>query len=42
VENTQIDLNLTAFIPVNYIPDLDQKMSAYRAVAAAKSPEELN
>ncbi len=41
VEDTQIDLNLTAFIPVNYIPDLDQKMSAYRAVAAAKSPEEL-
>ncbi|YAF96066.1 MAG: transcription-repair coupling factor [Nodularia sp. CChRGM 3473] len=41
VDDTQIDLNLTAFIPADYIPDVDQKMSAYRAVAAAKSPEEL-
>ncbi|MCP6759401.1 MAG: transcription-repair coupling factor [Fischerella sp. CENA71] len=41
VEDTQIDLNLTAFIPADYIPDIDQKMSAYRAVAAAKSKEEL-
>ncbi|MBW4560527.1 MAG: transcription-repair coupling factor [Mojavia pulchra JT2-VF2] len=41
VDDTQIDLNLTAFIPADYIPDLDQKMSAYRAVAAAKSQEEL-
>ncbi|MDB9445644.1 transcription-repair coupling factor [Anabaena sp. CS-542/02] len=41
VDDTQIDLNLTAFIPSDYIPDVDQKMSAYRAVAAAKSPEEL-
>ncbi|PLZ04872.1 transcription-repair coupling factor [Fischerella thermalis] len=41
VEDTQIDLNLTAFVPADYIPDIDQKMSAYRAVAAAKSKEEL-
>ncbi|MEB3177981.1 MAG: transcription-repair coupling factor [Nostocaceae cyanobacterium] len=41
VNDTQIDLNLTAFIPADYIPDLDQKMSAYRAVAAAKSSYEL-
>ncbi|MBW4642298.1 MAG: transcription-repair coupling factor [Goleter apudmare HA4340-LM2] len=41
VSDTQIDLNLTAFIPADYIPDLDQKMSAYRAVAAAKSKAEL-
>lgn len=41
VDDTQIDLNLTAFIPAEYIPDLDQKMSAYRAIAAAKSKEEL-
>ncbi|OUL23159.1 transcription-repair coupling factor [Nostoc sp. RF31YmG] len=41
VDDTQIDLNLTAFIPADYIPDIDQKMSAYRAVAAAKSKEEL-
>jgi transcription-repair coupling factor (superfamily II helicase) len=42
VEDTQIDLNLTAFIPADYITDLDQKMSAYRAVATAKSKSELN
>lgn len=41
VEECQIDLKLTAFIPVNYIPDLEQKMSAYRAVAAANSQKEL-
>jgi transcription-repair coupling factor (superfamily II helicase) len=41
VEDTQIDLNLTAFIPADYITDLDQKMSAYRYVAAAKSKYEL-
>ncbi|MDZ8110076.1 MAG: transcription-repair coupling factor [Nostoc sp. DedQUE12a] len=41
VEDTQIDLNLTAFIPADYITDLDQKMSAYRAVATAKSKGEL-
>jgi transcription-repair coupling factor (superfamily II helicase) len=41
VEDTQIDLNLTAFIPADYITDMDQKMSAYRAVAAAKTKEEL-
>lgn len=41
VDDTQIDLNLTAFIPATYITDIDQKMSAYRAVATAKSKEEL-
>ncbi|MBW4504904.1 MAG: transcription-repair coupling factor [Scytonematopsis contorta HA4267-MV1] len=41
VSDTQIDLHLTAFIPTDYIPDSDQKMSAYRAVAAAGSKEEL-
>jgi transcription-repair coupling factor (superfamily II helicase) len=41
VDDTQIDLNLTAFIPADYIPDLDQKMSAYRAVASAQSTREL-
>ncbi|MBW4649838.1 MAG: transcription-repair coupling factor [Kastovskya adunca ATA6-11-RM4] len=41
VDDTQIDLNLTAFIPADYIPDLDQKMSAYRGVASANSKEEL-
>ncbi|MBE9225228.1 transcription-repair coupling factor [Phormidium sp. LEGE 05292] len=42
VDDTQIDLSLTAFIPSDYITDLDQKMSAYRSVAAAKSKEELD
>lgn len=41
VDDTQIDLNVTAFIPADYIPDLDQKMSAYRAVASAQSKQEL-
>lgn len=41
VEDTQIDLNLTAFIPADYIPDLDQKMAAYRSIAAAANREEL-
>jgi transcription-repair coupling factor (superfamily II helicase) len=41
VDDTQVDLNLTAFIPSDYMPDADQKMSAYRAVAAAHSKREL-
>ena len=41
VEETQVDLSLTAFIPSDYIPDIDQKMSAYRALATAKTREEL-
>jgi transcription-repair coupling factor (superfamily II helicase) len=41
VDDTQIDLNLTAFIPADYIPDLDQKMIAYRMVATANSKQEL-
>jgi len=42
VDDTQIDLAVTAFIPASYIPDPDEKMSAYRAVAAALSHRELN
>lgn len=41
VEDTQIDLSLTAFIPADYIGDLDQKMTAYRSVASANTPQEL-
>jgi transcription-repair coupling factor (superfamily II helicase) len=41
VDDTQIDLNLTAFIPADFIPDPDQKMSAYRSVAAVNSKKEL-
>ncbi len=41
VDDTQIDLSLTAFIPADYIADMDQKMSAYRAVATASSRKDL-
>lgn len=41
VDDTQVDLSLTAFIPTDYVPDLDQKMSAYRSMAAASSRREL-
>ena len=41
VEDTQIDLALTAFIPNSYISDLEQKMDAYRAVATAFSIRQL-
>jgi transcription-repair coupling factor (superfamily II helicase) len=41
VDDTQIDLHVTALIPAEYITDLDQKMSAYRAVAAAVDRNEL-
>ncbi|MGL5874521.1 MAG: transcription-repair coupling factor [Xenococcaceae cyanobacterium] len=42
VEDAQVDLPLTAFIPADYITDLEQKMDAYRAVAAASSKRELS
>ncbi|MGF1494223.1 MAG: transcription-repair coupling factor [Microcoleaceae cyanobacterium] len=41
VDDTQVDLNLTAFIPSDYIPDSDQKMSAYRTIAACQDRDEL-
>ncbi|WP_267383466.1 transcription-repair coupling factor [Cyanobacterium sp. uoEpiScrs1] len=41
VDETQIDLPLTAFIPTNYIADTQQKMDAYRAIAKANSKEDL-
>jgi transcription-repair coupling factor (superfamily II helicase) len=41
VDDTQVDLNITAFIPADYIPDLDQKMSAYRSVASASDQRSL-
>jgi transcription-repair coupling factor (superfamily II helicase) len=41
VDDTQIDLPITAFIPSEYIPDPDQKMGAYRAVASVSSRKEL-
>ncbi|MGK7884963.1 MAG: transcription-repair coupling factor [Crocosphaera sp.] len=42
VEDTQVDLQLTSFIPTDYIPDMEQKMSAYRAIAVANSKKELS
>jgi transcription-repair coupling factor (superfamily II helicase) len=41
VEETQVDLPMTAFIPSDYITDLDQKMVAYRQIASASSRKEL-
>ncbi|TYQ29696.1 transcription-repair coupling factor [Pseudanabaena sp. UWO310] len=41
VEDTQVDLPITAFIPTEYIPDGDRKMSAYRTVASVSSRREL-
>jgi len=42
VEDTQIDLKLTAFVPSNYITDPDQKIDAYRTVTMANSKKELD
>ena len=42
VEDTQIDLKLTAFIPNDYIADIEQKIIAYRTVAVASSKKELD
>ncbi|KAB0240700.1 transcription-repair coupling factor [Microcystis aeruginosa EAWAG127a] len=41
VEDTQIDLKLTAFIPNDYISDPEQKMDIYRAIATANSQKAL-
>lgn len=41
VDDTQIDLQLTAFIPGDWISDNDEKMAAYRAAADCTSPDGL-
>jgi transcription-repair coupling factor (superfamily II helicase) len=41
VDDTQVDLKVTAFIPNDYIDDTEQKMTAYRALATANSKREL-
>ncbi|MFW6357859.1 MAG: transcription-repair coupling factor [Chroococcales cyanobacterium] len=41
VDDCQIDLNVMAFIPADYIPDIEQKMDAYRSVATVTSKAEL-
>jgi transcription-repair coupling factor (superfamily II helicase) len=41
VDDTQIDLPLTAFIPSEYISDDEQKLKAYRQVAQVSTQTEL-
>ncbi|MEB3185442.1 MAG: transcription-repair coupling factor [Cyanobacteriota bacterium] len=41
VDDTQIDLPITAFIPGDWISDNDEKMAAYRAAAECSGPEAL-
>jgi transcription-repair coupling factor (superfamily II helicase) len=41
VDDTQIDLPLTAFIPADWIPENEEKMAAYRAAADCTSKETL-
>ncbi|OKH18781.1 transcription-repair coupling factor [[Limnothrix rosea] IAM M-220] len=40
VDDCQVDLKLTAFIPGNYITDTDQKLDAYRLITKASSKPE--
>jgi transcription-repair coupling factor (superfamily II helicase) len=41
VEDTQIDLPITAFIPADWIPENEEKMAAYRAAAACSGKADL-
>ncbi|MEO0886741.1 MAG: TRCF domain-containing protein, partial [Cyanobacteria bacterium J06648_10] len=41
VDETQVDLKVTAFIPADYIPDIDQKMSTYRDLVSSGTKREL-
>lgn len=41
VDDTQIDLPITAFIPGDWIADNDEKMAAYRAAADCNRPDAL-
>ena len=41
VDEAKIDLKVTAFIPSDYITDMEQKMDAYSQVAKASNSEEL-
>ncbi|MFM7634423.1 MAG: TRCF domain-containing protein, partial [Cyanobacteriota bacterium] len=41
VDDTQIDLSITAFIPGDWITDNDEKMAAYRAAADCTSKDAL-
>ncbi|MEN9255294.1 MAG: transcription-repair coupling factor, partial [Gloeomargarita sp. SZTDM-1c_bins_89] len=42
VNDTQIDLNLTAFIPASYMPNLELKLQAYRDLATADSQAHID
>ena len=37
----EININLSAFIPANYIPDIDQRMAAYRRLARMTELKEI-
>jgi transcription-repair coupling factor (superfamily II helicase) len=41
VLDPEINLDLSVFIPESYIPDIDQRLSAYRRIAKMKSLSEL-
>ena len=41
VDDTQVDLQVTAFIPADWITDADEKMGAYRSAAECQSSEAL-
>ena len=41
VEDTKVDIPITAFIPADWIIDNEQKISAYRSAALCTSKEEL-
>ena len=41
VDDTQVDLQVTAFIPADWIPDPDEKIAAYRAAADCESSAAL-
>jgi len=41
VEESQVDLPITAFIPGDYIVDSDEKISAYRSASQCKSQQDL-
>jgi transcription-repair coupling factor (superfamily II helicase) len=41
VDDTQIDLPITAFIPADWITEADEKMAAYRAAAGCTAKSEL-
>jgi transcription-repair coupling factor (superfamily II helicase) len=41
VDDTQVDLQVTAFIPADWITDADEKMAAYRSAAECVTSESL-